>query len=107
MPRRGARPSVPLPPRTPPRPAETRSPAPRPADPDEKGWRETASSLGERIRRAALGLTAALVTARAYGTSEPDLEKGAGAGLSWVLVLLIVAGLAIAGWFIGGRFRFR
>ena len=47
------------------------------------------------------------MTARAYGTSEPDLEAGAGAGLSWVLALLIVAGLAIAGWFIGGRFRFR
>jgi O-antigen ligase len=47
------------------------------------------------------------VTARAYATSEPDLEAGAGTGLFWVLVLLIAAGLAIAGWFIGGRFRCR
>ncbi len=94
---------MPLQPRT----VETRSPAPRPAEPDESDRRETAASLGERIRRVALGLTAALVTARAYTTSEPNLELGAGAGLSWVLVLLSVAGLAIAGWFLAGRLRCR
>ena len=35
------------------------------------------------------------------------MEYGAGAGLYWVLALLIVAGLAIAAGLIGGRFRFR
>jgi O-antigen ligase len=39
--------------------------------------------------------------------SEPDLDRGAGAGLYWVLALLVVAGLAIAAGFVGGRFRFR
>jgi len=63
--------------------------------------------LGERIRRIALGATAALMTARAFGTSEPDLKMGAGRGMSWVLALLIVFGLAVAGSFLSGRFRFR
>jgi O-antigen ligase len=63
--------------------------------------------LGERIRRIALGATAALMTARAFWPSEPDLRKGAGGGLSWVLALLIVFGLALAGSFLSGRFRFR
>ena len=79
----------------------------RPIERDEPDFAATAARVGERIRRVALGLTAALVTARAYTTSEPDLEHGAGAGLIWILALLIVAGLAIAAGLIGGRFRFR
>jgi O-antigen ligase len=63
--------------------------------------------VGERVRRVALGLTVALVTARAYKWSEPDLNSGAGGGLVWILALLVVAGLAIAAGLIGGRFRFR
>jgi O-antigen ligase len=59
------------------------------------------------MRRIALGLTAALVTARAYWPSEPDVRSGAGAGLFWVLAILIAAGLALAASFIGGRFRWR
>jgi hypothetical protein len=78
-----------------------------PMDRDEPEPAGTAALAGERIRRVALGLTAALVTARAYTTSEPDMEYGAGAGLYWVLALLIVAGLAIAAGLVGGRFRFR
>jgi O-antigen ligase len=55
----------------------------------------------------ALGLTAALVTARAYAPSEPDSDRAAGTGLAWVFALLVVAGLAIAAGLVGGRFRFR
>ena len=38
------------------------------------------------MRRMALGLTAALMTARAFWPSEPDLKEGAGSGLYWVFV---------------------
>jgi hypothetical protein len=111
MARRGARSSVPLNPPRARRPDEKREsllPDPvRAVDRDEPDPAGTAAVVGERIRRAALGLTAALVTARAYTTSEPDLEHGAGAGLYWVLALLIVAGVAIAAGLVGGRFRFR
>jgi hypothetical protein len=73
-------------------------------EPDPVG---TAAHVGERVRRVALALTAALITARAFTTSEPDMEYGAGGGLYWVLAVLIVSGLAIAAGLIGGRFRFR
>ncbi len=73
-------------------------------EPDPSG---TAAVVGERVRRVALALIAALITARAYTTSEPDMDYGAGGGLYWVLGLLVVAGLAIAAGMIGGRFRFR
>jgi tetratricopeptide (TPR) repeat protein len=74
---------------------------------DEPGMSETLSYLGERLRRVSLGLLAALITARAYATSEPDLAREAGTGLYWILALLVVAGLALASSFIGGRLRFR
>jgi O-antigen ligase len=83
------------------------APAPWSAESDEKDEGLTAPYLGECIRRIALGLTAALLTARAYSTSELDLEKGAGAGLSWILALLLAAGLALTASLIGGRFRWR
>ncbi len=63
--------------------------------------------LAERVRRVALGLTAALITARAFWPSEPNMKEGAGAGLSWVLAILVVAGLALAVPLLGGRLRFR
>jgi O-antigen ligase len=63
--------------------------------------------VGERLRRLGLGLTAALMTARAFWPSEPDLREGAGSGLTWVLAVLVVCGLALAASLIGGRFRFR
>jgi O-antigen ligase len=63
--------------------------------------------LGERLRRVALGATAALLTARAFWTSEPDLTADAVGGLVWVLAILAVAGLALAGALAGGNLRFR
>jgi O-Antigen ligase len=47
------------------------------------------------------------MTARAFWPSEPDLKDGAGSGLSWVLLVLVAAGLALAASLIGGTFRFR
>jgi hypothetical protein len=80
----------------------------RPIDHDEPDLAGTLARVGERIRRVALGLTAALVTARAYTWSEPDLNHGAGGGLVWILALMfVVAGLGIACGLIGERFRFR
>jgi hypothetical protein len=73
------------------------------ADPDA----EFAAWLGERLRRIALGATAALLTARVFWPSEPDLRVDAGGGLFWVFALLIVAGLAIASALIGGTLRAR
>lgn len=67
----------------------------------------TLSDLGERLRRVALGLTAALITARAFWPSEPNLKEGAGAGLLWVLLVLVTAGIALAVPLLGGRLRFR
>ena len=46
--------------------------------------RQEAAETSERVRRLALGLTAALVTARAFWPSEPDLREGAGSGIYWV-----------------------
>ena len=51
--------------------------------------------MSERVRRIALGLTAALVTARAFWPSEPDLKEGAGRGLYWVFVVFVAFGLAL------------
>ena len=98
MARRGARSSVP------PDPGRGRRPDARHHEQEFAG---AAARLGELIRRAVLGLTAALVTARAYTWSEPDLNNGAGKGLVWILALLAVLGLAITSGLIGGRFRFR
>ncbi len=47
------------------------------------------------MRRIALGLTAALVTARAFWPSEPDLREGAGGGLYWLFVVFVAFGLAL------------
>ena len=59
------------------------------------------------MRRIALGLTAALVTARAFWPSEPDLREGAGAGLYWLFLVYIAFGLALTSALVGGRLRFR
>ena len=67
----------------------------------------SAATAGEQIRRLALGLFAALMTARAYWPSEIDPSQVSGSGLVWVLAMLIVAGLWIASSLFGGRFRFR
>ncbi|MGZ3388890.1 MAG: hypothetical protein ACXVCF_04800, partial [Isosphaeraceae bacterium] len=67
----------------------------------------SAATVGEQIRRLALGLFAALMTARAYWPSEIDPSQVSGSGLVWVLAMLIAAGLWIASSLFGGRFRFR
>jgi hypothetical protein len=69
--------------------------------------RQEAAETSERVRRIALGLTAALVTARAFWPSEPDLKEGAGSGLYWIFVVFIAFGLALTSALVGGRFRFR
>ncbi|QEH32799.1 O-Antigen ligase [Aquisphaera giovannonii] len=107
MPRRGPNPSGSRPPRPEPatrRPGEAGRPLARDPAPDEA---TSAEAVGERLRRVALGLLVALVSCRAYWPSEPNLTQGAGAGLAWVLALLVAAGLAVAAALIGGRFRFR
>ncbi len=68
---------------------------------------ESVKWLGERVRRIALGLAAALITARAFWPGEPDLKFEAGTGLYWDLAVLITAGIAIAATLIGGAFRLR
>lgn len=68
---------------------------------------ELARWLGERLRRLALGLTAALITARVYWTGEAVTELDTGDGLTWVLALLGVVGIALAGFVIGGATRIR
>jgi hypothetical protein len=84
-----------------------RSHPPRQAGTQNDEDLESRAGLAEFLRRFALGLTAALVTARAFWPSEPDLKSGAGAGLLWALVLLVTVGLALAASFVDGRFRFR
>ena len=75
--------------------------------PDDDPDAVFAAWLGERLRRVALGATAALLTARAFWPSEPDLRADAGGGLLWVLALMVVAGVALAGAVAGGHQRVR
>src|SRR3954471_17037465 len=76
-------------------------------DPDLDSDAELAEWLGERLRRVALGATAALIVSRAYWPGDPDYRIDAGAGLYWVLAVLVVAGLGVAAWVVGGTLRFR
>src|SRR5262245_37440723 len=107
MARRGARAPVPPAPKPARSPSSARELAHASAESDDSDLRGRASRVGERMRRGALGLTTALLTARAFWPSEPDLKEGAGAGLIWVLVLLVAAGLGLASSLIAGHFRFR
>ena len=90
MARRGAKPSAPLQPRPSQKSDSKRAPARWSTDSDDLDRRQEAAETSERVRRIALGLTAALVTARAFWPSEPDLREGAGSGLYWVFVVFIV-----------------
>jgi hypothetical protein len=63
--------------------------------------------LGEILRRLALGLTAALISARAYWPSELNLKLEAGTGLEWARGVLVATGLAVAAALVGGRLRIR
>lgn len=90
-----------------PRPAPPpRVPRPRPFDahPDPIGDPDLARQVGERARRFALGLFAAIVAARAYWPSE-DADKGTGMG--WVAAILGLVGLGLVGLMLEGRSRLR
>jgi O-antigen ligase len=68
---------------------------------------ERAAWLGERVRRLALGLTVALIAARAYWPAEPNFKEEAGTGLVWAFAMLLTVGLALLGALAGGSLRFR
>jgi O-Antigen ligase len=74
---------------------------------DDTDREQEAAEMAERVRKIALGLTAALITARAFWPSEPDLKEGAGGGLYWLFVVYIAFGLALTSALVGGRVRFR
>jgi hypothetical protein len=96
-----------------PRPSVLPSPRPDRKKPevlsgdDDGSDADLAAWLGERLRRVALGLTAALMTARAFWPSEIDPKAEGGSGLYWDLAVLLVAGLAVASALIGGVVRIR
>lgn len=68
---------------------------------------EFAAWLGERLRRVALGATAALMVARVYWPSEMVNTLDIGGGLVWVFCLLGVMGLALTAALVGGTLRMR
>ena len=76
-------------------------PGPKPVDEPSDLF---SPGLGEFIRRAALGSLALLVVARAYYPSE---DAATGSGLVWVLLLLMVSGLAVVANLVTGVTRFR
>jgi hypothetical protein len=80
--------------------APRKSPAPALFAEDE----DLAEQAGEWLRRAALGLAAALMTARVYFPGE-DAETGS--GLVWIAAVLLAAGLGTAGLWLGGVTRLR
>ncbi len=77
------------------------------AEADLEADREFAAWLGERLRRVALGATAALMVARVYWPSEMANTLEIGGGLVWVLCLLGVIGLALTAALVGGTLRLR
>jgi O-antigen ligase len=84
-----------------PKQAPRRSPESQPAGDDDF------AAIGEWLRKLALGLTAALLTARAFYPSEPDLKLEGGPGLGWALAVLAAFGLALLSALIGGTLRIR
>ncbi|HEV3121253.1 MAG TPA: O-antigen ligase domain-containing protein, partial [Isosphaeraceae bacterium] len=79
---------------------------PRPASAPDS-LEASLARAGELLRKAALGLTSALVTARFFWPSEYYLETDTANGLKWVVAALVAAGLALAGLLISGRTRLR
>ena len=89
-----------------------RSPAPSistaAARPRRDAGEAFAAHSGEALRRVALGLTAALIVARAYWPGEGvRTEEGSGAGLAWSLAVLLTAGIAALSGLVEGRARLR
>lgn len=62
---------------------------------------------GELLRRVALGLTAALIVARAYWPGEMVREEHSIAGSSWVAAVLVALALGLASMLVSGRVRLR
>jgi O-antigen ligase len=81
--------------------------SPRRPDSEPEPDGQSLTYLAERLRRVALALTAALIVARAFFPSEPNLREGAGDGLMWVLLVLVTVGIALAVPLLNGRLRFR
>jgi len=77
------------------------------ADHDRRDDEDDALRLAERTRRLALGLLAALIVARAFWPSEPNLKEGAAGGLPWVVAVFLVGGLALLPSLLVGKFAFR
>lgn len=88
--------------------AKAAAPAPVATEPpggDLFGAAEPVVALwGEWLRRAALGILAGLLAARAYFPGE-DAEQGSGSG--WLLVLILTLGLAAVSAWLGGKVRLR
>jgi len=89
-----------------------RSPAPSAVVADLRPRRlpedDPGAGPGEALRRLALGLTAALIVARAYWPGEGTRsEEDAGTGLAWSLAVLLTAGVAALAALVAGRIRLR
>lgn len=65
---------------------------------------DLAAQVGERLRRLSLGMTAALITARAFFPGE---DADTGSGLVWVLAILLAGALAVIGLWASGTTRLR
>ncbi|HWE35249.1 MAG TPA: O-antigen ligase family protein [Isosphaeraceae bacterium] len=82
-------------------------PEPRASRLDELEEEPISPWLGERLRRAALGLTAALLVARPFWPGEGVREAETGLGLYWVWGVVLTFALAAVSMLIAGRARLR
>jgi hypothetical protein len=82
-------------------------PEPRSSRLDELEDEPLSPWLGERLRRAALGLTAALLVARPFWPGEGVREVETGLGLYWVWGVVLTFALASVSMLIAGRARLR
>ncbi len=65
---------------------------------------EFGPQVGELLRRVALGLTTALLVARAFWASE---DAAAGSGRTWIVAVLATAAIGVAGALASGAVRLR
>lgn len=91
------------------RPIVTIEPASIVAEPEGllRDVQPESAELGEIFRRVALGLTAALIVARAYWPAEYGAEDKSGSGLWWALLMIVAAILAVTGMWLEGGLRIR